>query len=56
MIAAISAISLVLGAAVAYVGNGSTEYRPAIETGAGFLLIGGLALLGYALQSIPSHP
>jgi len=52
MIAAISAISFVLGAAVAYVANGYPEYLPAIETVAGILLIGSLALLGYALEAV----
>jgi hypothetical protein len=56
MIAAISAISFVLGATVAYVANGYPEYLAAIETVAGILLIGGLALLGYALESVLSHP
>ncbi len=56
MIAAISAISFVLGATVAYVANDFPEYLPAIETGAGILLIGGLALLGYALESVLGHP
>jgi len=57
MIAAISAISFVLGAAVAYVANGYPEYLPAIETVAGILLIGGcLALLGYALEVASGHP
>jgi len=56
MIAAISAISFVLGAAVAYVANGYPEYLPAIETVAGILSIGGLALLGYALEGASGHP
>jgi hypothetical protein len=56
MIAAISAISFVLGATIAYVANGYPEYLPAIETVAGILLIGGLALLGYALEAVLGHP
>jgi hypothetical protein len=51
MIAAISAISFVFGATVAYVANDYPEYLPAIETGADILLIGGLAWLGYALEA-----
>jgi hypothetical protein len=49
MIAAISAISFVLGATVAYVANGYPEYLSAV---AGILLIGGLALLNYALEAV----
>lgn len=56
MTAAISAISFVLGAAVAYVANGYPEYLPAIETVAGILSIGGLALLGYALEAASGQP
>jgi hypothetical protein len=56
MIAAISAISFVLGATVAYVANGYPDYLAAIETVAGILLIGGLALLGYALEAILGRP
>ena len=56
MIAAISAISFVLGATAAYVANDFPEYLVAVEIGAGILLIGGLALLGYALESFLGHP
>jgi hypothetical protein len=56
MIAAISAISFVLCATVAYVANGYPEYLAAIETVAGILLIGGLALLGHTLDSVLGHP
>jgi len=56
MIAAISTISFVLGTTVAYVANGYPEYLSAMETVGGILLIGGLALLGCALEAVLGHP
>ena len=49
MIAAVSVISVVLGAAVAYVADRYPAHVEALETSAGVLLIGGLALLGSSL-------
>ena len=56
MIAATSAISFVLGATVAYVANRYPGQREVIETVAGIILIGGLGLLGYALEVVLGHP
>ncbi len=56
MIATISAISFVLGAAVAYRADRYPQHREVIETVAGVLLIGGLGLLGYALKAVWGHP
>jgi hypothetical protein len=56
MIAVLSAISMVLGAAVAYMANGYPRHREIIETAAGILLIGGFALLGYGLECVFGHP
>jgi hypothetical protein len=56
MICGLSTISLVLGTAIAYLGNGYPRYQAATETVAGFLLIGGLGMLGYALEAVFGHP
>jgi hypothetical protein len=56
MTAAISAISFVLGATLAYVANGYPEYLPAMQTAAGILLFVALALLGYLLEAAFGHP
>lgn len=56
MIAAVSAISFVLGATLAYVANGYPEYLPAVQTAAGALLFVALALLGYLLEAVFGHP
>lgn len=56
VIAAISAISFVLGATLAYVANGYPEYLPAMQTAAGALLCVALALLGYLLEAVFGHP
>jgi len=52
MLAAISLISVVLGATVAYVADRFPEHVEALETSAGVLLIGGVALLGSGLPAI----
>ena len=56
MIATISAISLVLGATVAYLADRYPEHREVIETVAGVILIGGLGLLGCALKTVSGYP
>jgi len=52
MVGAMSMISVALGAAVAYVADRFPARSETIETCAGALLIGGLALLGSALPVI----
>jgi hypothetical protein len=49
MLGAFSLMSIVVGAAAAAVADRFAKHAEAIETGAGVLLIGGLALLGSAL-------
>ncbi|MCK5496295.1 MAG: hypothetical protein KAI80_07780 [Hyphomicrobiaceae bacterium] len=49
----VSLISVVLGATIAYVADSFPAQNEALETGAGILLICGLALLGSALPMIP---
>jgi hypothetical protein len=56
MICGLSSISLMLGTAIAYTAKGYPKHRAAIETVAGVLLIGGLGLLGYALEAALGHP
>jgi hypothetical protein len=56
MICGLSTISLVLASAIAYLANGYPKYQAAMETVAGFLLIGGLGMLGYALETVLGHP
>jgi hypothetical protein len=56
MICGLSTISLVVGTAIAYLANGYPKYQAAMETVAGFLLIGGLGMLGYALEAVLGHP
>jgi hypothetical protein len=52
MTGVISMISVAIGAAVAYAADRFPARTEALETGAGVLLIGGLALLGTALPVI----
>ena len=52
MIAAVSLISVVLGAAIAYIADRFPAHVETLETGAGVLLVGGLALLGSGLPAI----
>lgn len=52
MIAALSLLSVIAGAASAYFAERFPVHVEALETGAGVLLIGGLALLGSALPAV----
>ena len=52
MVGALSLISVVTGAAIAYVAERFPAHAETLETSAGGLLIGGLALLGSALPAI----
>jgi hypothetical protein len=52
MAGVLSLMSMVLGAAIAYLADRFPAHVEALETSAGALLIGGLALLGYALPTI----
>ena len=52
MVGALSLIGIVLGAAAAYFADRFPAHIEAIETSAGVLLIGGLALLGSALPAV----
>jgi hypothetical protein len=52
MLGLVSSISVVFGAAAACVAGRFPMRRETIETGAGFLLIGGLALMGSALPAV----
>jgi hypothetical protein len=52
MIGALSLLSVIAGAAAAYYAARFPAHVEALETGAGALLIGGLALLGSALPTI----
>jgi cytochrome c biogenesis protein CcdA len=56
MIAVFSTVSIVLGAAVAYMAKSYPQHREVIETAAGILLIGGLGMLGYGLKCVFGHP
>ena len=56
MITGVSTISLVLGTAIAYLASGYPEHRAVLETVGGILLIGGLGLMGYALEAVLGHP
>ena len=49
MVGALGIIGVIFGAVVAYVSERFPAHTEALETGAGVLLIGGLALTGYAL-------
>ncbi len=52
MVAATSLIGMLSGTAAAYFADRLPRNRETIETCAGFLLIGGLALLGAALPAV----
>jgi putative Mn2+ efflux pump MntP len=56
MICGLSAISLVIGTAIAYLAKSYPQHQAAMESVAGFLLIGGLGMLGYALEAVLGHP
>jgi uncharacterized membrane protein YgdD (TMEM256/DUF423 family) len=52
MVSIVSLVSVTLGAAAAYVAERFPSRTETIETCAGFLLIGGLALIGAALPAV----
>jgi hypothetical protein len=56
MICGLSTISLVLGTAIAYLAHGHPKHQIVMETVAGFLLIGGLGMMGYALEAVLGRP
>ena len=56
MICGLSTVSLLLGTAIAYLANGYPKHQAVMETVAGFLLIGGLGMLGYGLESVFRYP
>jgi hypothetical protein len=53
---ATSAFSFVLGATAAYVASRYPGQPEVIEAVAGIILIGGLGLLGFALEIVLGHP
>ena len=56
MIIGLSTISLLLGTAIACQANGYPKHQAVMETVAGFLLLGGLGMLGYALEAFFGCP
>jgi hypothetical protein len=52
MAVAVGLFSVLVGAVVAYASERFPAYVESLVTGAGFLLISGLALSGYALPAI----
>jgi hypothetical protein len=56
MITGLSAVSLLLGTAIAYMAGHFPQRRVVMESVGGFLLIGGLGMLGYALEAVFGHP
>jgi hypothetical protein len=52
MIATLSLIGIASGTAAAFFAGRFPAYAEALQTGAGVLLIGGLALLGSALPAV----
>jgi hypothetical protein len=56
MITGLSTISLLLGIGIAYMATRYPEYRAVMETVGGVLLIGGLGLIGYALECVLGAP
>ena len=53
MLAAVSLMSVVLGAAIAYLADRIPARCETLEASAGALLIGGFALLGSVLPAMP---
>jgi len=51
-----SAVSSVLGTAIAYMANVYPERRKVLEAVAGILLIGDLGLMGCALEAVFGYP
>jgi hypothetical protein len=56
MITGLSTISLLLGTAMAYMASRYPEHRTVMETAGGILLLGGLSLMGYALEAVLGRP
>ena len=52
MIAGLAMISVIFGAALAFAADRYPRQAAIMEIVAGFLLIGGFALLGYALECV----
>jgi hypothetical protein len=52
MAGAVGLFSVVVGAVVAYASERFPAHVESLETGAGFLLISGLALSGYAMPAM----
>jgi len=52
MVGAVGLLSVVIGAVAAYASERFPAHVESLETGAGFLLISGLALSSYALPAI----
>jgi ABC-type Fe3+ transport system permease subunit len=52
MAGAVGLLSVVVGAVVAYASERFPTHVESLETGAGFLLLSGLALSGYALPAV----
>ncbi|MGA2892297.1 MAG: hypothetical protein ABSE22_05465 [Xanthobacteraceae bacterium] len=52
MVGAVGLFSVMIGAVVAYASDRFPAHVESLETGAGFLLISGLALSSYALPAI----
>jgi hypothetical protein len=56
MIAGLSTISLILGTAIAYLASRYPKRQAVMEAVGGILLIGGLGLVGYALECVLGPP
>ena len=52
MAGAVGLLSVMVGAVVAYASERFPTHVESLETGAGFLLLSGLALSGYALPAV----
>jgi len=55
-IGAISIVSVTLGTALAYTASRLPRWQVTLEVVAGWLLIGGFGLLGYAIQCVVVQP
>ena len=56
MIAGLSTVCVVVGAAIAYRAESYPQHRETMETVGGLLLMGGFGLLGYALEGVIGLP